>query len=115
MSRGRSEWDELSTTERAKLLGRAGAPALGVSLNVTEDGEICARSNHVLKGYWHQPEATNEAIRDGWFHTGDGGYIDEDNYVTIADRKKMSSSRVGECLFDRRLKIFYLRMNKSQR
>ena len=42
MSRGRSEWDELSTAERAKLLGRAGAPALGVSLKVTEDGEICA-------------------------------------------------------------------------
>ena len=88
MSRGRSEWDELSTSERAKLLGRAGAPALGVSLNVTEDGEICARSNHVLKGYWDQSEATSEAIRDGWFHTGDGGFIDEDNYVTIADRKK---------------------------
>ncbi|MGB1531145.1 MAG: AMP-binding protein [Acidimicrobiales bacterium] len=108
MSRGRSEWDELSTTERAKLLGRAGAPALGVSLNVTEDGEICARSNHVLKGYWNQPEATNEAIRDGWFHTGDGGYIDENNYVTIADRKKdviisggenVSSIEVEDVLF----------------
>ena len=108
MSRGRSEWDELSTPERAKLLGRAGAPALGVSLKVTEDGEICARSNHVLKGYWDQPEATNEAIRDGWFHTGDGGYIDEDNYVTIADRKKdviisggenVSSIEVEDVLF----------------
>ena len=108
MSRGRSEWDELSTSERAKLLGRAGAPALGVSLKVTEDGEICARSNHVLKGYWSQPEATNEAIRDGWFHTGDGGYVDEDNYVTIADRKKdviisggenVSSIEVEDVLF----------------
>ena len=108
MSRGRSEWDELSTPERAKLLGRAGAPALGVSLKVTEDGEICARSNHVLKGYWSQPEATNEAIRDGWFHTGDGGYVDEDNYVTIADRKKdviisggenVSSIEVEDVLF----------------
>ncbi len=108
MSRGRSEWDELSTNKRAKLLGRAGAPAIGVSLKVAEDGEICARSNHVLKGYWNQPEATSEAIRDGWFHTGDGGYIDDDNYVTIADRKKdviisggenISSIEVEDVLF----------------
>jgi acyl-CoA synthetase (AMP-forming)/AMP-acid ligase II len=61
-----------------------------------------------LKGYWSQPEATNEAIRDGWFHTGDGGYVDEDNYVTIADRKKdviisggenVSSIEVEDVLF----------------
>ena len=108
MSRGRSEWDGLSSKERAKLLGRAGAPALGVSLQVTDDGEICARSNHVLKGYWEQPEATDEAIQAGWFHTGDGGYIDEQNYITIADRKKdviisggenISSIEVEDVLF----------------
>ena len=108
MSRGRSEWDELSPGERAKLLGRAGTPALGVSLKITEDGEICARSNHVLKGYWNQPEATHEAIQDGWFRTGDGGYLDDNNYVTIADRKKdviisggenVSSIEVEDVLF----------------
>ncbi|MBC83723.1 MAG: AMP-dependent synthetase [Acidimicrobiaceae bacterium] len=108
MSRGRSEWDDLTSQERAKLLGRAGAPALGVNLQVTGDGEICARSNHVLKGYWEQPEATDEAIQSGWFHTGDGGYIDEDNYITIADRKKdviisggenVSSIEVEDVLF----------------
>ena len=108
MSRGRSEWDELAPGERAKLLGRAGTPALGVSLKITEDGEICARSNHVLKGYWNQPEATHEAIQDGWFRTGDGGYLDDNNYVTIADRKKdviisggenVSSIEVEDVLF----------------
>ena len=108
MSRGRSEWDDLTSQERAKLLGRAGAPALGVNLQVTGEGEICARSNHVLKGYWEQPEATDEAIQSGWFHTGDGGYIDEDNYITIADRKKdviisggenVSSIEVEDVLF----------------
>ena len=108
MSRGRSEWDELSPGERAKLLGRAGTPALGVSLKITEDGEICARSNHVLKGYWNQPEATHEAVQDGWFRTGDGGYLDDNNYVTIADRKKdviisggenVSSIEVEDVLF----------------
>ncbi len=68
----------------------------------------CARSNVVLKSYWEQPEATAEAIRDGWFHTGDGGFIDDENFVTIADRKKdviisggenVSSIEVEDALF----------------
>ena len=108
MSRGRTEWDQLPSGERAQLLGRAGAPALGVKIKVTDDGEILARSNHVLKGYWDQPEATDDAIRSGWFHTGDGGYIDDESYVTIADRKKdviisggenVSSIEVEDVLF----------------
>ena len=60
-------------TERAGKLGRAGAPVLGVEVATTDDGEVLARSNVVMEGYWNQPEATAEAIRDGWFHTGDGG------------------------------------------
>ena len=108
MSRGRTEWDQLPSGERAQLLGRAGAPALGVKIKVTDEGEILARSNHVLKGYWDQPEATNDAIRSGWFHTGDGGYVDDENYVSIADRKKdviisggenVSSIEVEDVLF----------------
>jgi acyl-CoA synthetase (AMP-forming)/AMP-acid ligase II len=108
MSRGRSEWDHLTSGERAQRLGRAGAPALGVKVKVTDDGEILARSNHVLKGYWEQPKETEEAIRSGWFHTGDGGFIDDDNYVSIADRKKdviisggenVSSIEVEDVLF----------------
>ena len=47
-----------------------------------------ARSNVVFEGYWQQPEATAAAIVDGWFHTGDGGFLDDDNYLTISDRKK---------------------------
>ena len=108
MSRGRSEWDHLTSGERAQRLGRAGAPALGVKIKVTDDGEILARSNHVLKGYWEQPKETKEAIRSGWFHTGDGGFVDDDNYVSIADRKKdviisggenISSIEVEDVLF----------------
>ena len=49
---------------------------------------MLARSNVVLEGYWEQPEATADAIVDGWFHTGDGGIIDDEGYLTISDRKK---------------------------
>lgn len=88
MSRARAEWDDLEADERARRLVRAGAPAVGVTMGVDEHGEVLARSNVVMGGYWDQPEATADAIRDGWFHTGDGGYIDDENYVVIADRKK---------------------------
>ena len=88
MNRGRQEYDHLSPSERASRLSRAGAPAVGVRLRVDGSGEVLARSNVVLEGYWDQPEATAEAIRDGWFHTGDGGSLDEEHHLTISDRKK---------------------------
>ncbi len=88
MNRGREEYDALTPGERAAKLSRAGAPALGVELAVDAEGEVLARSNHVMEGYWEQPEATAEAIRDGFFHTGDGGTIDGESYLTISDRKK---------------------------
>jgi acyl-CoA synthetase (AMP-forming)/AMP-acid ligase II len=88
MSRGRAEWDALTPAARAQKLGHAGAPALGVRLRISDQEEVLARSNVVLEGYWEQPEATAEALAGGWFHTGDGGTIDDDNYLTINDRKK---------------------------
>ena len=88
INRGRAEYDELTPAERARKLGRAGAPALGVRLRVDDQGEVLARSNVVLEGYWQQPEATADAIVDGWFHTGDGGTIDDEGYLAISDRKK---------------------------
>jgi acyl-CoA synthetase (AMP-forming)/AMP-acid ligase II len=88
MNRSRVEWDDLQPSERAQRLGRAGVPAVGVQLRVDGQGEVLARSNHVLAGYWDQPEATAEAIVDGWFHTGDGGVIDDEGYLSISDRKK---------------------------
>jgi acyl-CoA synthetase (AMP-forming)/AMP-acid ligase II len=113
MNRRRAEFDDLSPAERAVRLGRAGAPALGVRLRVSDEGEVLARSNVVLKGYWNQPEATADAIRvedDGleFFHTGDGGSIDGQGYLAIADRKKdviisggenVSSIEVEDTLF----------------
>jgi acyl-CoA synthetase (AMP-forming)/AMP-acid ligase II len=88
MNRGRSEWDVLTPHERAVKLGAAGAPALGVELRLDDEGEILARSSIIMAGYWEQPEETNKAIVDGWFHTGDGGTMNESAYITISDRKK---------------------------
>ena len=94
MNRRRIETDALPPSERAALLTRAGAPALGVEVKTSGDGEILARGNHVMRGYWEQPDATADAIRvpdddpAEWFHTGDGGTIDETNHVVISDRRK---------------------------
>ena len=108
MNRCRAEWDDRTPAERAVLLSRAGAPALGVTLATSPDGELLTRTNHVLKSYWDQPEATAEALADGWFHTGDGAVIDEANYASITDRKKdviisggenVSSIEVEDVLF----------------
>lgn len=88
VNRSRSEWDDLDPEERAHLLVRAGQPAIGVTLKVDEQGEVLARSNVILEGYWDQPEETGRALKNGWFHTGDGGVIGDDGYLTIQDRKK---------------------------
>ncbi len=88
MNRGREEYDDLSAAERAVKLNRAGAPVIGCTMEVDRDGEILARGNMIMSGYWEQPEATAAAISDDFFRTGDGGIIDEDNYVVISDRKK---------------------------
>jgi len=92
VNRARAEWDDLDPHDRAALLTRAGAPALGVRLRISDDpdnaGEVLARSNTVLEGYWGKSEESAKALADGWFHTGDGGLIDDDGYLVINDRKK---------------------------
>ncbi len=77
-----------------------GLPILGVELSVVDDhgvevahdgtarGEVRARSNHVMQGYWNAPAATAEVLRDGWLHTGDVATVDADGYLTIVDRTK---------------------------
>jgi acyl-CoA synthetase (AMP-forming)/AMP-acid ligase II len=116
MNRSRAEYDDLSPTERAQKLGRAGAPAIGVDIRISPQGEILARSNVIMAGYWNQPDATADAIHAAsddpagaeWFHTGDGGFVDDENHVTISDRKKdvivsggenVSSIEVEDALF----------------
>jgi acyl-CoA synthetase (AMP-forming)/AMP-acid ligase II len=107
-NRGVPADDDLPAADRARRLSRAGAPALGVQLRTSEFGEVLARSNVVMAGYWDSPQGSSEVLVDGWFHTGDGGSVDEQGYLSITDRKKdmiitggenVSSIEVEDCLF----------------
>ena len=108
VNRVRSEWDELAPQERAAKLVRAGAPAIGVRLSIDAEGEVLARSNVCLDGYWENPQESARCLAGGWFHTGDGGGLDETGYLTISDRRKdviitggenVSSIEVEDALF----------------
>jgi acyl-CoA synthetase (AMP-forming)/AMP-acid ligase II len=102
------EDDALPAQDRARRLARQGLPAIGVRVRVDDQGEVLARSNHVLVSYWDDHQATEAAITDGWLHTGDGGVIDQEHYLTVTDRKKdviitggesVSSVEVEDCLY----------------
>ena len=64
-------------------------------------GEICCRSPAVMRGYWRSEQATADTIRDGWLHTGDVGYLDEEGYLFIVDRKKDVIIRGGFNVYPR--------------
>ena len=88
VNRTRAEWDKLEPAERARKLMRTGVPALGVRVAISPDGEVLSATNHNLDGYWNQPEETARVTDGNRFSTGDGGYLDDDGYLVITDRKK---------------------------
>ncbi|SOD58768.1 long-chain acyl-CoA synthetase [Streptomyces zhaozhouensis] len=72
----------------APRIGSVGRPLPGTAIRIAEDGEILLRGEHLFSGYWNDPEATDEVLRDGWFHTGDLGRLDADGYLTVTGRAK---------------------------
>ena len=73
-------------------------PTIGVTMSVDESGELLARTNQVSAGYWEQPEETAKALDGGWFHTGDGGTIDEQPASASARVISRSGLSPGETL-----------------
>lgn len=100
----------LSEEWATKKLGSAGQAPLFTEVRIVDDdnrplpegekGEICIRGPNIMKGYWNRPEATAEAIDEmGWFHSGDIGYMDEDDFVYISDRLKDMVISGGENVY----------------
>ncbi|HET8955170.1 MAG TPA: long-chain fatty acid--CoA ligase [Solirubrobacterales bacterium] len=111
---GLSETSPVASTNhpgRPRKPGSIGTPLREVEMKVVDEndeevpqgevGEIVIRGHNVMKGYWQRPDATEEAMRGGWFHTGDMARIDEDGYFFIVDRKKDMIIRGGYNVYPR--------------
>jgi acyl-CoA synthetase (AMP-forming)/AMP-acid ligase II len=101
----------LGSPEQVRRLASVGRPCPGIELRVVDDhgndlprgqtGEVWLRSQTQLSGYWNNSVATVEALRDGWYRSGDMGYQDQDGYVFLVDRKKDMIISGGENIYSR--------------
>jgi long-chain acyl-CoA synthetase len=97
--------------DKERKPGSIGTPIEGVEMQLVDEddnpvaqgevGEIVIRGHNIMKGYWQRPEATEEAMRGGWFHSGDMARVDEDGYFFIVDRKKDLIIRGGYNVYPR--------------
>jgi long-chain acyl-CoA synthetase len=97
--------------DRERKAGSIGQPIEGVEMKCVDDdgnevdqgevGEIVIKGHNIMKGYWNRDDATKESIKDGWFHSGDMGKVDEDGYFFIVDRKKELIIRGGYNVYPR--------------
>jgi long-chain acyl-CoA synthetase len=97
--------------DRERKVGSIGTPIAGVEMRVVDEdgkdvpegdvGEIAIKGPNVMKGYWRKDDATAEAIKDGWFHTGDMAKVDDEGYFFIVDRKKELIIRGGYNVYPR--------------
>jgi long-chain acyl-CoA synthetase len=102
-----------ATPAAVRRLGSVGRECLHVQVRIFDDedrplpagqpGEIVVRGDLVMKGYWENPEANAEALRNGWLHTGDIGYLDEDGYLFLTDRKKDMIISGGSNIYPREI------------
>jgi long-chain acyl-CoA synthetase len=102
-----------NTLDRERVPGSIGYPVWGVEMAIFDDkdqpvadgepGEICIRGHNIMKGYWRRPEATADAIRNGWFHSGDIGVRDPAGWFKIVDRKKDMIIRGGFNVYPREI------------
>lgn len=101
------------TPEFARKPGSVGRPIHGCEVRIADDqdqtlptegvGEVLIRGHNIMKGYYRRPEATEEALRGGWFHSGDIGKLDDEGYLYILDRKKDMILRGGFNVYPREL------------
>jgi long-chain acyl-CoA synthetase len=103
----------INPIEGKRKIGSIGKPFPGQEMRVLDDddnelspgevGELCVRGGNVMKGYLRKPEANAETLRNGWLHTGDMAYVDEEGYFFIVDRKKEMIIRGGENIYPKEI------------